>query len=381
MKPIRHMKTLLFLTALLLAGGCGEKSEEVEKKGTLEVTVKGGGDCISVSHEASASTISVKADCDWGVTVNDKEWCSVTPSGGTAGTSEVNVRISANDGKHPRENKVVFRYGSEKLEVPVYQDSIHVEKPVIDPSITVPEGYSLVWHDEFDGEKVNTALWKFENWAPGRVNHELQRYVAGGVLDGNYTAYIEEGVLKIRAMKYNGQVISARMNTIAAWKYGYMEARIRLPKGKGTWPAFWMMPKDQSKGWPGCGEIDIMEEVGVDANQTSSSIHTTSYNHTINTQKTKARYTPGAEDDFHTYAIEWTPDGIFAYVDGVHDATTLTFLNDKAGDYRTWPFDKEFYITLNLAWGGDWGGYAGVDENALPAIMQIDYVRVFQKDE
>ena len=208
------------------------------------------------------------------------------------------------------------------------------------------------------------------------MNHELQRYVAYGVLDGDHTAWVEDGVLNIRAMKHGGQVISARMNSRESWKYGYFEARIKLPKGKGTWPAFWMMPDDQSDGWPTCGEIDIMEEVGVNPNYTSSSVHTQSYNHTKNTQKTKEIYTAGAEDEFHVYACEWTSESLKFYNDGKQ---FLEFKNDGTGNKNTWPFNKKFYVTLNLAWGGDWGGYAGVNEAALPTTMQVDYVRVFQK--
>lgn len=242
-----------------------------------------------------------------------------------------------------------------------------------------PKGYKLVWADEFDGNSVDAAKWTFEDWRPGRVNHELQRYVAGGELDGKKTASIKDGKLVITAQEHNGQVISARMNSAEAWQYGYVEARIKLPKGKGTWPAFWMMPRDQHRGWPACGEIDILEEVGYNANYTSSSIHCKSYYHVINTQKTQERLTPGAEGEFHTYALEWTPDGIFMYVDGVHDESTLTFLNDGEGNDDTWPFNKPFYVILNLAWGGDWGGREGVDASALPLSMEVDYVRVYQK--
>jgi len=243
----------------------------------------------------------------------------------------------------------------------------------------IPDGYTLVWSDEFDGTEVNTQNWRFENWRPGIVNHELQRYVAGGELDGQKTAKVEDGHLVITAMQHDGQVISARMNSTEAWQYGYIEARIKLPKGKGTWPAFWMMPRDSHRGWPACGEIDIMEEVGYHADYTSSSIHCKSYYHVINTQKTQERFTKGAEGEYHTYALEWTPDGIFMYVDGIHDDSTLTFLNDGTGNDDTWPFNKQFYIILNLAWGGDWGGKEGVDETALPASMEVDYVRVYQK--
>ena len=123
-------------------------------------------------------------------------------------------------------------------------------------------------------------------------------------------------------------------------------------------------------------EIDIMEEVGTNPNYTSSSIHCTAYNHTIGTQKTAERFTAGAEDEFHTYALEWTPDFIRTFVDGKQ---LFYFANDKKNDQNTWPFDKPFHPILNLAWGGSWGGMNGVDESALPATYMIDYVRIFQK--
>ena len=368
------MKYVLYLFSILAltASACdknGGGDEPVSKNLSVSVTE------ISTDQNKSTQAISVTADCDWGVSSADKSWCTVSPSGGVAGTATVTVNIAENTGKTERETAVNFYYGTQTLSVPVKQAAPPKEE--VDTSIKAPEGYSLVWHDEFEGTKVDTQNWKFENWAPGYVNNELQRYVAGGVLNGNYTAYIEDGVLMIKAMKVDGQVISARMNTRKSWKYGYMEARINLPSGKGTWPAFWMMPNDQSAGWPKCGEIDIMEEVGYHPNYTSSSIHTQSYNHTINTQKTKEVYTKNAEGEFHVYALEWTPDEIKSYVDGKQ---FFSFKNDGTGNVNTWPFDKTFYITLNLAWGGSWGGAQGVNEAALPAIMQVDYVRVFQKD-
>lgn len=242
-----------------------------------------------------------------------------------------------------------------------------------------PKGYKLVWADEFEDTSVNPDNWTFQVMRAGMVNHELQRYVAGGEFDGQKTAKVEDGKLIITAMEHNGEVISARMNSKEAWQYGYIEARIKLPQGKGTWPAFWMMPRDARRGWPACGEIDIMEEVGYHANYTSSSIHCKSYYHSIGTQKTQERLTKKAEGEFHTYALEWTPDGIYMYVDGVHDDTTLTFLNDGTGNDDTWPFNKPFYIIMNVAWGGDWGGKEGVDASALPVSMEVDYVRVYQK--
>lgn len=238
-------------------------------------------------------------------------------------------------------------------------------------SAFVPAGYKLVWADEFTGASSRLVdNWRFDDWPPGRVNRELQRYVP----DDRRTSFIEDGILYVQAMKDDGQVLSARMNSRESWKYGYMEASLWLPQGKGTWPAFWMMPDDSGR-WPACGEIDIMEEVGGDPNVTSSSIHCAAYNHRRGTHKTAKQTTEGAEDGFHVYALEWTPDYLRTFVDG---ELLLDFPNDHTGNADTWPFDKNFHIILNLAWGG-WGAIAGIDESALPCAMKVDYVRVYQK--
>ena len=191
-------------------------------------------------------------------------------------------------------------------------------------------------------------------------------------------AECKKGTLRIYTFREDDKVYSGRLygNRNEGFKYGYIEARIRLPKGKGTWPAWWMMPVNGGR-WPSCGEIDIMEEVGVDANDVSSSIHCAAYNHPAKTQKTHHLYCEGAEDSFHVYALEWTEDYIRTYVDG---KVQLYFENDHLGNNDTWPFNKAFYPILNVAWGGDWGGYKGVDESALPLTMEVDYVRVWQKE-
>lgn len=250
----------------------------------------------------------------------------------------------------------------------------------VEPEIPTPAGYTLVWQDEFN-ESSNglplTSKWWYETAEPGWVNNELQTYIAGRKGD-IVTADVSDGTLKIRAIKDGNRVYSARINTTSNWTYGYFEARLKLPKGKGTWPAFWMMPSVWS-GWPEGGEIDIMEHVGCVPTEVSSSIHCKSYYHAINTQKTAARKVPGVMDEFHTYALEWTETYIKTYVDG----KVLFYYNPD--DYPqgrtadTWPFNKPFELKLNLAWGGDWGGMLGIDESALPATYEIDYVRVFQK--
>jgi len=322
---------------------------------------------VNLGAQKGTTSVTVNANYDWTAT-SDATWLRITPTDGKAGTTNLEMACEANTGSTSRTATV-------KLSNPYIETSIKVTQ--LSDEIATPEGYTLVWNDEFntaDGTQPDLSKWWYEEWAPGFVNNELQRYVAGS-LGGNKTAEIKGGILNITAMKYGKEVISARLNTKELWLYGYFEARLKLPKGKGTWPAFWMMPAN-GNNWPHCGEIDIMEEVGVNPNYTSSSIHCTAYNHTIGTQKTAERLTPGAEDEFHVYALEWTPDYIRTYVDG---KLLFSFNNDGKGDENTWPFNKPFHPILNLAWGGSWGGMSGVDESALPTTFQIDYVRVFQK--
>ena len=323
---------------------------------------------LNATHEGGTQTVSVKVDREW-TAYSNEEWITCNVSG-----NAVAVTIATNTNYEERTGSVILKAGTTRESITVTQEA----KPEPQTGdIDVPEGYRLVWQDEFNDinlKKPDESLWWYEVWAPGYVNNELQRYVKGEK-DGEVTAEVSDGTLKIHAKKVGGEVISARINTNESWTYGYFEARLKLPKGKGTWPAFWMMPKNFT-AWPDDGEIDIMEEVGCDPNYVSSSIHCKAYYHSIGTQKTKSRYLEGAEGNFHVYALEWTADYIKTYVDGEE---LFYFANDKKNNKNTWPFNKAFYLKLNLAWGGDWGGYKGVDESALPATYEIDYVRVFQK--
>jgi beta-glucanase (GH16 family) len=241
-----------------------------------------------------------------------------------------------------------------------------------------PEGYKLVWHDEFNsGSELNASDWTHEVQNSGWVNHELQNYVNHTTPQGAKVTEVRNGKLRITALKENGKVYSGRVyaKVREGWTYGYIEASIKLPKGKGTWPAFWMMPVN-FRSWPADGEIDIMEEVGYHPNYVSSSLHANAHVHTQGTQVTHEMLCEGAEDDFHTYAILWTADNITTYVDG---QVQLSY--DNTGKGRDdWPYDDPFFVIFNLAWGGDWGGSQGVDESALPTTMEVDYVRVFQKN-
>lgn len=258
--------------------------------------------------------------------------------------------------------------------------------PEIESENGGPSGYRLVWNDEFDELPGSTGAyplpgkeWWFETGNNGWGNNEPQYYV-DRVLGKDTVAKIENGSLVITAFKlvtpYQGSdYISARMNTAKSWKYGYFEMRAKVAGGRGVWPAFWMLPKD-FRSWPLDGEIDIMEYVGYRPGIVQASVHTDAYNHVAHTEKTAMKPIGNAETEFHIYAVEWTEDKIEGSVDGV---VYFTFENDRKGDKRTWPFNVPFYLKLNLAIGGNWGGLQGIDPGIFPVRYEIDYVRVYQK--
>lgn len=247
------------------------------------------------------------------------------------------------------------------------------------PKSNIPEipGYTLVWNDEFDKTNIDLTKWEHEVNGDGGGNNELQYYTN---LPTN--SFIENGHLVIKAIYENYQnryFTSARIRSKykGDWLYGRIEVSAKLPTGKGTWPAIWMLSTDwEYGGWPESGEIDIMEHVGYDPNVVHGSIHTKAYNHVLGTQKTAKLTIPTATTEYHKYTIEWFEDHINFYIDSIK---YFTFNNENKG-WAYWPFDKRFHLILNLAVGGNWGGAQGIDLNAFPAKMEIDYVRVYKKD-
>ncbi|HNP53984.1 MAG TPA: glycoside hydrolase family 16 protein [Ferruginibacter sp.] len=235
-----------------------------------------------------------------------------------------------------------------------------------------------VWEDNFDNNGApNASKWSFETGGSGWGNNELQYYT-----DGN-NAQVNNGNLIITAKAEtvgSNNYTSTRMITRGKgdWKYGRFEVRAKLPKGRGTWPAIWMLSSDNAYGtWPASGEIDIMEHVGYDPNNIHCSIHTSAYNHTRGTQKTANTIVAGATDDFHVYRVDWTPYAVRGFVEGTQ---YFEFVNENTG-FTTWPFNKNFFLILNIAVGGNWGGAQGVDNTIFPATMLVDYVRVYKMIE
>lgn len=236
----------------------------------------------------------------------------------------------------------------------------------------------LLWSDEFDKPGLpDPAKWAYQTGGDGWGNRELQVYTEGRPEN----ARVENGHLIITAqheMWAGRDYTSARLVTAGrqSWTYGYFEVRAKLPCGRGTWPAIWMLGEGWHKGnWPAIGEIDIMEHVGHDRGRVHAAIHCTAFNHMKGTQKSATAAVPDACGAFHVYALDWTPARIEMLVDG---RPYFRFENSGKGR-EEWPFDSPFYLLLNIAVGGTWGGQKGVDENAFPQSMQVDYVRVYDR--
>jgi beta-glucanase (GH16 family)/glycerophosphoryl diester phosphodiesterase len=243
---------------------------------------------------------------------------------------------------------------------------------------TVAKGWKLKWADEFGVNGLpSNKNWIYDVGGKGWGNNEKQFYTDADTLN----AKVEKGVLNIIARKADKEANNYTSARIASknkfdWKYGRLEVRAMLPKGRGLWPAIWMLPTDwKYGGWPRSGEIDVMEHVGFDADTVHGTVHTKSFNHTIGTQVGKQIKSETLYTEYHIYALEWFEDRIDIYMD---DNKYFTFNNSKKG-IDEWPFDQNFHLLLNLAVGGNWGGKEGIDDTIFPAAMKVDYVRVFQK--
>lgn len=233
---------------------------------------------------------------------------------------------------------------------------------------------TLVWSDEFDQTSLNLSDWSFQTGGGGYGNNELQNYT-----NRSQNLSLVDGKLVITALaeSYGGNnYTSAKIwtNGKRAFTYGRMEAKMKLPKTQGLWPAFWMMPQNSVYGgWPRSGEIDIMEMKGSDVKTTYGTIH---YGTDPSTDhKYRGAAYSGLDDlsaDFHVYAVEWKKDTISWYID---DVNFYTITKTDIGSYA-WPFDQDFYIILNLAVGGFFGGDPN-GSSVFPQSLEVDYVRVY----
>lgn len=230
------------------------------------------------------------------------------------------------------------------------------------------KGYSLVWQDNFNGKTIDSTSWTHEVAKPGWVNNEKQRYT-----NGENTKLVH-GKLLISALFQNNEYTSTRLITRdkQIFTYGIIEIKAKLPQGKGTWPALWMLGNNiHQVRWPMCGELDIMEHVGRVPGVVHSSIHNKSgYGATPYTGKLQI---DNPYKKFHIYSMEWTPDYITFFV----DKRKVFHYQPEIKTPENWPFDKPAYLIFNIAIGGDWGGE--IDNSIFPTTMTIDWVKVYQK--
>ena len=360
----------MLIYSFLMAGWALMASCEGDKYNMPEVaapnaTITVDAETIAVPVDGDTYTVNVSTTgVEWGA-YTDASFITVGTDNSAAQTGTLSITVPANPGTEARTGTVTIMSGTARKAITVNQAAADQS------AYNAPEGYKLVWQDEFNnGLELNPEDWTHEVWGKGTVNDEKQYYVDHVSPSGKAVTEIKDGKLRINCFLEDGKVYSGRVyaKVKSGWTYGYIEASIKLPKGKGTWPAFWMMPVN-FRSWPADGEIDIMEEVGGHPNYVSSSLHANAHVHS------HEMLCEGAEDEFHTYAILWTAENITTYVDG---QVQLSYDNRGLGR-DDWPYDDPFYVILNLAWGGTWGGTYGIDESALPVTMEVDYVRVFQK--
>jgi beta-glucanase (GH16 family) len=256
---------------------------------------------------------------------------------------------------------------------------------LVDAPMHAPTG-APSWSDEFSGTSLDLSKWSFDTSRNnvGWFNGEKQYYSA----DRSANLRVVNGQLIIEARKDPGAIrnrpdwgkqeySSAKITTKgkAAFEYGFIETRAKLPCAPGTWPAIWMMPEKDWE-WPKGGEIDIMEQVGSEPNVLYATLHTELFNHQRHTQRGAQYLLADSCSGFHRYQLQWTPEEITI---GVDDHAFMRVKNDQPGGVGAWPFDQPFYLILNLAIGGDWAAAKGIDDAAFPQTMSIDDVRVWKR--
>jgi beta-glucanase (GH16 family) len=239
-------------------------------------------------------------------------------------------------------------------------------------------GKHIVWQDNFQGKGLpDPAKWGYEH---GFVrNHEAQRYANGRIENSR----VNGGKLTIEARQENfedGKYSSAALESTQAWDHGYFEVVAKIPTGRGAWPAIWFLGDGIRKkgaeyiGWPLCGEIDLMENVGYDPEKVHFNIHTQSNSKAPGSVASNHIEVSKVWEGWHTYGLDYQAHKLEMYFDG---KKVLTYLDDGKGE-GGWPFDKPQFIILNLAIGGDWGGQRGIDDSIFPLKLEVKSVRVYQ---
>lgn len=238
--------------------------------------------------------------------------------------------------------------------------------------------WKLKWEHQFEMDgKPNPKHWQLEVGGHGFGNNEAQYYT-----DNLKNAYVKDGILHIVGLKENlneNHYTSAKLTTLNkhSIKYGRIEVMAKLPKGRGTWPAIWFLGENISDvGWPMCGEIDLMEHVGHTEERIHFSLHADSHHHLIGNQPTYVEDIKGILDGFHEYALEWDQEGITFFLDGIKK---VSFMRKDYLHIQNWPFDKPFYLILNIALGGTWGG--AIDDSIFPTEFLFKYIKVYERSD
>ncbi|MBT8095702.1 MAG: family 16 glycosylhydrolase [Woeseia sp.] len=267
---------------------------------------------------------------------------------------------------------------------------------VVRSKMPVEPGWKLVWSDEFDTGEIDPQKWSPNIWPARKVNDEDQAYTGR-----EKNLRIEDGMLVIEAHKedYEGaSYTSGRLHSSGKgdFLYGRFEVRAKLPRGQGSWPAIWMLPSDpftyattcsgdedwqgsaDCNAWPNSGEIDIMEHVGYQMGHVHGTVHTKAYYWAVWEQRKGRILVDDVDEEFHVYAMEWSPERIDIFVD---DSLYFTYMNENKG-WEEWPFDKPFHLILNIAVGGAWGRAGGpIADSIFPQRMYVDYARVYERSE
>lgn len=230
----------------------------------------------------------------------------------------------------------------------------------------------VIFEDDFEGERLDMTKWNYEegDGCPGLCgwgNNERQIY------DRNYVS-LEDGKLVIEAVKTGDQYYSGKINTKnkVEFKYGTIETRLKLPEGHGIWPAVWMLGNNiDEKGWPACGEIDLMEYVGREPDIIYSSLHTPAAHG--DSPNSKKSHIEDIEEGYHVFKTVWTEKDIQYFIDGKHVYTFIPEVYDE----EHYPFRHPFYILINMAVGGNFGG-PEVNDAIFPVKFYVDYIKITQ---
>lgn len=240
--------------------------------------------------------------------------------------------------------------------------------------------FKLLWEDRFSKDgKPDESIWNYETGGHGFGNGEAQYYT-----DSIKNAFVKNGILNIVAHKEKyekNEYTSAKLTTYGKKSilFGRVEVCAKLPLGLGTWPAIWLLSDAFKAGtsWPLCGEIDLMEHVGNHPGFVHFSLHSKSYNHLNYLQPTHIVEDLKLTQGFHEYAFEWNEDELTFFIDQKHQVTFHRGDENRLTDEGGWPFHQPFYLILNLAMGGWWGG--SIDNSIFPVTMQFKYVKVYER--